>query len=80
MTGGGTIDYPSFKLLLNRIVNLLIRVLFRIPLNDTTNAFKAYRETVIDGCRPLIAAPRRKPGDPHAEQPHRTLVVPMRFQ
>lgn len=55
MTGGGTIDYPSFKLLLNRIVNLLIRVLFRIPLNDTTNAFKAYRKTVIDGCRPLIA-------------------------
>lgn len=52
MTGGGTIDY---KLLLNRIVNLLIRVLFRIPLNDTTNAFKAYRKTVIDGCRPLIA-------------------------
>jgi dolichol-phosphate mannosyltransferase len=24
-------------------------------LNDTTNAFKAYRKTVIDGCRPLIA-------------------------
>ena len=28
---------------------------FRIPLNDTTNAFKAYRRTVIDGCRPLLA-------------------------
>ena len=26
-----------------------------MPLNDTTNAFKAYRRTVIDGCRPLIA-------------------------
>jgi dolichol-phosphate mannosyltransferase len=24
-------------------------------LNDTTNAFKAYRKTVIDGSRPLIA-------------------------
>ncbi len=53
--GGGTIDYPWFKLVLNRIANLFIRILFRIPLNDTTNAFKAYRKTVIDGCRPLIA-------------------------
>jgi dolichol-phosphate mannosyltransferase len=55
LAGGGTIDYPWFKLVLNRIVNLFIRILFRIPFNDTTNAFKAYRKTVIDGCRPLIA-------------------------
>jgi dolichol-phosphate mannosyltransferase len=55
LAGGGTIDYPWFKLVLNRIVNLSIRILFRIPFNDTTNAFKAYRKTVIDGCRPLIA-------------------------
>ena len=55
LPGGGTIDYPWFKLGLNRIVNLFIRMLFRIPLNDTTNAFKAYRKTVIEGCRPLIA-------------------------
>jgi dolichol-phosphate mannosyltransferase len=53
--GGGTIDYPRLKLVLNRFVNFGIRVLFRIGLNDTTNAFKAYRRTVIDGCRPLIA-------------------------
>jgi dolichol-phosphate mannosyltransferase len=26
-----------------------------VKFNDTTNAFKAYRKTVIDGCRPLIA-------------------------
>jgi dolichol-phosphate mannosyltransferase len=55
LAGGGTIDYPWFKLVLNRIANFFIRFLFRIPLNDTTNAFKAYRKTVIDGCRPLIA-------------------------
>ncbi len=55
VAGGGTIDYPWFKLVLNRIVNLFIRILFRIRLNDTTNAFKAYRKTVIEGCRPLIA-------------------------
>jgi dolichol-phosphate mannosyltransferase len=53
--GGGTIDYPRVKLFLNRIVNFLIRMVFKVPLNDTTNAFKAYRRSVIDGCRPLIA-------------------------
>jgi dolichol-phosphate mannosyltransferase len=35
--------------------NFFIRILFRISLNDTTNAFKAFRKTVIVGCRPLIA-------------------------
>jgi dolichol-phosphate mannosyltransferase len=53
--GGGVIDYPRHKLFFNRLANRFIRVLFNIPLNDTTNAFKAYRRTVIDGCRPLIA-------------------------
>jgi dolichol-phosphate mannosyltransferase len=55
VAGGGTIDYPRVKRLLNRVVNFGIRVLFSTPLNDTTNAFKAYRRTVLDGCRPLIA-------------------------
>jgi len=53
--GGGTIDYPQFKLFVNRLANFFIRVIFQIPLNDTTNAFKAYRRTVIQGCEPLIA-------------------------
>jgi dolichol-phosphate mannosyltransferase len=53
--GGGVIDYPRIKLVLNRLANFFIRVLFGFKLNDTTNAFKAYRRTVIDGCRPLIA-------------------------
>jgi dolichol-phosphate mannosyltransferase len=53
--GGGTIDYPKVKLFVNRLANFFIRVVFGIPLNDTTNAFKAYRRTVIDGCAPLIA-------------------------
>jgi len=52
---GGVIDYPRVKLVLNRLANLFIKTLFGIKLNDTTNAFKAYRRTVIDGCRPLIA-------------------------
>lgn len=53
--GGGVIDYPRFKLFLNRMVNRGLRFLFHMKLNDTTNAFKAYRREVIDGCRPLIS-------------------------
>ena len=53
--GGRVIDYPRIKLMINRIANLFLRVLFHIPLNDFTNAFKAYRLTVIEGCRPFLA-------------------------
>ncbi len=53
--GGGTIDYPWLKLRLNRLANLFIRILFRIKLNDTTNAFKAYRRNTLDGCRPFLS-------------------------
>ncbi len=53
--GGGVIDYPKIKLLLNRAANFFLKTVFRIKLNDTTNAFKAYRTEVIDGCRPIIS-------------------------
>jgi dolichol-phosphate mannosyltransferase len=55
LRGGGVIDYPRFKLTINRLANFFVRILFGFKLNDTTNAFKAYRKTVIDGCRPLIS-------------------------
>jgi dolichol-phosphate mannosyltransferase len=55
VAGASTVDYPWLKLLLNRMANLFIRVIFSISLNDTTNAFKAYRRTAIEGCEPLIA-------------------------
>ena len=55
MKGGGVIDYPRLKLFINRLANLFLRLLFSIKLNDTTNAFKAYRKETIEGCRPLIA-------------------------
>lgn len=55
MKGGGVIDYPWIKLRLNRLANSFIRILFRIKLNDTTNAFKAYRKTTLDGCRPFLS-------------------------
>ena len=53
--GSKVIDYPRVKLLVNRLANFFVRIGFNIPLNDTTNAFKAYRRTVIDGCRPFLA-------------------------
>ena len=53
--GSKVVDYPWLKLRINRLANLFIKLLFHIPLNDTTNAFKAYRRTVIEGCRPLLA-------------------------
>src|SRR5579862_553076 len=53
--GGGVIDYPWVKRVINRIANRVISVAFRIRLNDTTNAFKAYRRTVLDGCKPFLA-------------------------
>jgi len=55
MKGGGVIDYPWFKLRINRLANAFIRTFFNIRLNDTTNAFKAYRKTVLDGCRPFLS-------------------------
>ena len=53
--GGEVRDYPKVKLILNRLVNLGIRVLFRHGYNDTTNAFKAYRREVIDHVQPLLS-------------------------
>jgi dolichol-phosphate mannosyltransferase len=55
MKGGGTIDYPLIKLFMNRMANAFVRFLFRHGLNDTTNAFKAYRKEVIDGIRPILS-------------------------
>jgi dolichol-phosphate mannosyltransferase len=53
--GGRTYDYPRFKLIVNRFVNLGIRFLFQHGYNDTTNAFKAYRREVIEQVQPLLS-------------------------
>ncbi len=53
--GGGVIDYPWTKLWLNRLANTFVKYLFRIKLNDTTNAFKAYRKSALQGCRPFLS-------------------------
>jgi dolichol-phosphate mannosyltransferase len=53
--GASVHDYPRVKLVLNRIVNTAIRILFRSGYNDTTNAFKAYRREVIETVQPLFS-------------------------
>jgi len=49
------IDYPLPKLLLNRLGNTVIRILFGLHYNDVTNAFKLYRKEVIEGLEPLLS-------------------------
>jgi dolichol-phosphate mannosyltransferase len=56
MPGAEVHEYPRFKLVLNRIANLVIRALFRHGYNDTTNACKAYRREVIESIQPLVSA------------------------
>lgn len=53
--GASVRDYPKLKLVLNRLANAFIRMLFRHGYNDTTNAFKAYRREVIDTVQPLLS-------------------------
>lgn len=55
LRGSRVVDYPRFKLVINRLANWVIRVLFRHGYNDTTNAFKAYRREVIETVQPLLS-------------------------
>jgi dolichol-phosphate mannosyltransferase len=55
MRGSVVRDYPRFKLMLNRLGNFFVRILFRHGYNDTTNAFKAYRREVIETVQPLLS-------------------------
>jgi len=55
MRGSKVIDYPHFKLVINRLANFVIRILFGLRFNDVTNAFKGYRANVIEGCRPFLS-------------------------
>ena len=47
--------YPKKKLILNRIANYLIKILFFSDYNDFTNAFKIYKKDVLIKTKPLIS-------------------------
>lgn len=55
MAGATVRGYPKQKLWLNRLGNFVIRLLFRMKYNDTTNAFKCFRKDAIDGLRPFLS-------------------------
>jgi dolichol-phosphate mannosyltransferase len=48
-------DYPLPKLILNRLANTFIQVLFGLRYNDTTNAFKLYSRSAIEGLKPFLS-------------------------
>ncbi len=53
--GSRIVDYPKHKLVINRMANFVIRVLFALRYNDITNAFKCYRREVIEAMYPIIS-------------------------
>jgi dolichol-phosphate mannosyltransferase len=55
LPGSRVEDYPFPKLVINRLANQFIRLLFGVRYNDVTNAFKGYRAVVIQGCRPFLS-------------------------
>ncbi|MFL5729866.1 MAG: glycosyltransferase family 2 protein [Cytophagaceae bacterium] len=53
--GGKVLGYPKMKLLINRIANTIIRVVFGLKYNDCTNAFKLYKRDTIEGLKPFLS-------------------------
>lgn len=53
--GGVAINYPHYKLIINRIANKVIQLFMWIDYNDTTNAFKLYKRETIEGLKPFIS-------------------------
>ncbi len=53
--GGEVIDYPIHKKFINRIANLIIRLVMGLKYGDTTNAFKLYRRHTIEGLKPFLS-------------------------
>lgn len=51
--GSHVTDYPRLKLVVNRIVNRALQLMFWTSFNDLTNAFKAYRRHVIEEAGPF---------------------------
>jgi dolichol-phosphate mannosyltransferase len=53
--GGRVMDYPKNKLFLNRMVNRIISIVFRLRYRDTTNAFKLYSRQCMEGLKPYMS-------------------------
>ena len=53
--GSKVIDYPKKKLILNRIFNIITKLLFISDYNDFTNAFKIYKKNALLKTFPLVS-------------------------
>ncbi len=53
--GSRVTAYPPVKLLVNRVVNKALQVMFWTPFNDLSNACKVYRRSAIEGLGMLHA-------------------------
>ena len=73
IAGSRLIDYPLHKLVINRLANLFIRVLFQLRYNDCTNAFKCYRRDGNRGSRADPGASFQFDGRTAAESHHSRL-------
>ncbi len=51
--GGEVINYPRTKLIINRLGNTLLKILFLSRYNDFTNGFKGYNRKAIEAIRPV---------------------------
>ncbi len=46
--GGGVMGVPSYRVWISRIGNALARILFRLPIADCTNGFRAVRTGLLE--------------------------------
>ena len=53
--GSRIVDYPKKKLILNRIFNIITKLLFISDYNDFTNAFKIYKKNALLKTLPLVS-------------------------
>jgi dolichol-phosphate mannosyltransferase len=47
-------NYPKYKLIINRLVNHFIRIIFLFQYNDITNGFKLFSRETIEGTQPFL--------------------------
>ena len=55
INGSKVIEYPKKKLVLNRIFNIITKLLFISDYNDFTNAFKIYKKDALLKTFPLVS-------------------------
>jgi dolichol-phosphate mannosyltransferase len=53
--GSKVTTYPRGKLMVNRVVNKLLQIMFLTPCNDLTNAFKVYTRPAVENLGALQA-------------------------